>query len=161
MKKIFILIVLIFFCFPSTFIFCEPTSAYVLHVPDGDTIHINKNFKKIKIRLYGIDCPEIKQPGGIYAKERAKELISNKKIIVENKGYDRYGRMVGRVFVEGDIDLGLKLVSEGFCRWYKKYAWHDLALKGAESDARAKKIGVWSRSDSIAPWKWRKLRRKN
>jgi endonuclease YncB( thermonuclease family) len=130
-------------------------------VPDGDTIHIEKDLKKIKIRLYGIDCPEIKQSGGVSAKKRAKELISDERIKVEKKGYDRYGRMVGRVFVKGDIDLGLKLVSEGLCWWYKKYARNDLDLEGAETKARSKKIGIWSRNNSLPPWEWRKLRRKN
>ena len=151
---------LIFFFLTPKFLFSETFFGEVSFVPDGDTIHLKKNFKKFKIRLYGIDCPEIKQLGGVSAKRRVKELIFKKKVKVESKGYDRYGRVIGKVFIEGKIDLGLVLVTEGFCWWYKKYAKNNLSLSKAELNARKKKIGVWGHSDPLPPWEWRKLRRK-
>ena len=150
---------LIYFFLTPKFVFSETIFGDVSYVPDGDTIHIEKNFKKFKIRLYGIDCPEIRQLGGVSAKKRVKELISNKKVKVESKGYDRYGRVIGKVFVQGNIDLGLVLVSEGLCWWYKKYAKNNLVLSVAESNARKKKVGVWSLNKPLPPWEWRKLRR--
>ena len=151
---------LIFFFLTPKFLFSETFFGEVSFVPDGDTIHLKKNFKKFKIRLYGIDCPEIKQLGGVSAKRRVKELIFKKKVKVESKGYDRYGRVIGKVFIEGKIDLGLVLVTEGFCWWYKKYAKNNLSLSKAEMNARKKKIGVWGHNDPLPPWEWRKLRRK-
>ena len=151
---------LIFFFLTPKFLFSETFFGEVSFVPDGDTIHLKKNFKKFKIRLYGIDCPEIKQLGGVSAKRRVKELIFKKKVKVESKGYDRYGRVIGKVFIEGKIDLGLVLVTEGFCWLYKKYAKNNLSLSKAEMNARKKKIGVWGHSDPLPPWEWRKLRRK-
>jgi len=151
---------LIFFFLTPKFLFSETFFGEVSFVPDGDTIHLKKNFKKFKIRLYGIDCPEIKQLGGVSAKRRVKELIFKKKVKVESKGYDRYGRVIGKVFIEGKIDLGLVLVTEGFCWWYKKYAKNNLSLSKAELNARKKKIGVWGHNDPLPPWEWRKLRRK-
>ena len=93
---------LIFFFLTPKFLFSETFFGEVSFVPDGDTIHLKKNFKKFKIRLYGIDCPEIKQLGGVSAKRRVKELIFKKKVKVESKGYDRYGRVIGKVFIEGN-----------------------------------------------------------
>jgi len=151
---------LIFFFLTPKFLFSETFFGEVSFVPDGDTIHLKKNFKKFKIRLYGIDCPEINQLGGVSAKRRVKELIFKKKVKVESKGYDRYGRVIGKVFIEGKIDLGLVLVTEGFCWWYKKYAKNNLSLSKAELNARKKKIGVWGHNDPLPPWEWRKLRRK-
>ncbi|MFL2932498.1 MAG: thermonuclease family protein [bacterium] len=151
---------LIFFFLTPKFLFSETIFGEVSFVPDGDTIHLKKNFKKFKIRLYGIDCPEIKQLGGVSAKRRVKELIFKKKVKVESKGYDRYGRVIGKVFIEGKIDLGLVLVTEGFCWWYTKYAKNNLSLSKAELNARKKKIGVWGHNDPLPPWEWRKLRRK-
>ena len=152
---------LIFFFLSSNFVFSETILGVVSYVSDGDTIHIKKNFKKFKIRLYGIDCPEIRQLGGISAKKKVEELISNKKVKVKHKGLDRYGRVIGKVFFEGDIDLGLVLVSEGLCWWYKKYAKNNLVLSVAESNARKKRIGIWSLEEPLPPWEWRRLKRKN
>tara|TARA_Y100000588_G_scaffold276009_1_gene292373 strand:- start:4590 stop:5099 length:510 start_codon:yes stop_codon:yes gene_type:complete len=160
MRLFLYFVFLIFFFFTPSILFSETFFGEVSFVPDGDTIHLRKNFKKFKIRLSGIDCPEIRQLGGVSAKRRVKELIFKKKVKVVGKGYDRYGRVIGKVFFQGNIDLGLVLVSEGLCWWYKKYAKNNLSLSEAESKARKKKIGVWSHSNPIPPWKWRKLRRK-
>ena len=160
MRFFLFFVFLIFFFLTPKFLFSETSFGDVIYVSDGDTIHIKKNFNKFKIRLYGIDCPEIKQPGGVRAKKRVEELISNKKVKVEKIGIDRYSRVIGKVFYEEDIDLGLVLVSEGLCWWYKKYAKNNLSLSKAELNARKKKIGVWGHNDPLPPWEWRKLRRK-
>ncbi len=47
---------------------CYAWSGKVVHVADGDTITVERDGKKVKIRLYGIDTPEKSQWYGQNAK---------------------------------------------------------------------------------------------
>ena len=72
----------------------------VIKVTDGDTITIlTKDRKQVKIRLYGIECPEKNQDYGPKAKEFTLNLSFGKTVSVKQIDTDRYGRIVGEVFV--------------------------------------------------------------
>ena len=51
----------------------------------------------VKIRLYGIDCPEQRQAFGTRAKQFTSDLVFGKNVNVETVDVDRYGRIVGIV----------------------------------------------------------------
>ena len=72
---------------------------------------------------------------------------------------DRYGRVVGRVFVDG-LDVNAEMVRQGHAWVYRQYA-SDESLFGLENEARAAKLGLWalSEADKMPPWEWRKARR--
>lgn len=86
-----------------------------IYVVDGDTFHYNG----IKIRLYCIDAPELKQAGGEQAKQKLKQLLKGK-INIEILSTDRYGRKVCKVTVNNK-DVSFELVRLGYARVYKKY----------------------------------------
>lgn len=86
-----------------------------IYVVDGDTFHYNG----IKIRLYCIDAPELKQVGGQEAKQKLKQLLRGK-INIEILNTDRYGRKVCKVTVNNK-DVSFELVRLGYARVYKKY----------------------------------------
>lgn len=94
MKKI-LLIAIILIC--SNF-YLFAFSGRVIRVADGDTITILTEGKEQKrIRLYGIDCPEKKQPFGQKAKQFTSNKVFGELVEVEEKDIDRYGRTVGIV----------------------------------------------------------------
>ncbi len=70
---------------------------------------------------------------------------------------DRYGRIVGRVYV-GDIDVNRELVAEGFAWVYRKYS-NDAELLRLEAEAKQKGLGLWAKPNPIPPWEWRRGRR--
>ncbi len=70
---------------------------------------------------------------------------------------DRYGRIVGRVYV-GGIDVNRELVAQGFAWVYRKYS-NDAELLELEAQAKEKGLGLWADSNPIPPWKWRRGRR--
>lgn len=74
-------------------------------VTDGDTIRVMRAGSAVKIRLEGIDCPESHQDFGTKARQFTSKMVFGKLVKVEDKGQDRYGRTIGRVFVDGE-DLG-------------------------------------------------------
>lgn len=86
--------------------------AFVLKVYDGDTItcDIDCGFgvelKKQKIRLYGINTPEVRgeeKEKGIVSRNKLRELILQKNIVLktikDKKG--KYGRYLGIIFLDG------------------------------------------------------------
>ena len=127
----------------------------VVKIADGDTLTLlTSSNKKIKIRLAGIDTPEIKQPFGNKAKQALAKLVFQKKALIEVQTKDRYGRTVGVVFVDGQ-NVNYELVRQGMAWVYRKYT-NDEILYGLEAQAKTKKTGLWADAKSIAPWSWRK-----
>lgn len=121
---------------------------------DGDTIRGIVRGEEVKIRLLLVDTPETnhprlgKQPFGEEAKQfTAHRLKIAKRVEVElhNQSTDRYGRLVGHVFVSGQ-NLNRLLLKRGYARFayrYSRYNYED-TYKEAEADAKAKRLGIWS-----------------
>ena len=77
-------------------IFLFALEGEVINVTDGDTIKIlTSERQQIKVRLYGIDAPEKKQPYGTAAKLYLADLIAGKTVQIEKRGKDRYKRVLG------------------------------------------------------------------
>ncbi|PPR44776.1 MAG: hypothetical protein CFH18_00919 [Alphaproteobacteria bacterium MarineAlpha5_Bin8] len=114
-------------------------------IVDGDTIHIGKN----KIRLHGIDAPEIDQTCvfkekkwncGIEAKLALKKIIL-KGTDVECKinDMDIYKRFVGICFIN-DQNINKYMVNQGWAIAYRYYS-HDYIED--EEFAKKNKLGIW------------------
>jgi endonuclease YncB( thermonuclease family) len=138
----------------------EKLTGKVVKIADGDsfTLLVNGNMQ-VKVRLYGIDCPENGQPFGNKAKLFTSERIFGKKVRVDIKDKDRYGRTVGILFTEKEENLNELLLQNGLA-WH--YKMHDKNAEWAalEKNARENGVGLWSYKDSMAPWDWRKKSRK-
>lgn len=127
-------------------------------VHDGDTILVMKAGKAVKIRLEGVDCPEVGQDFGTRAKQFTSGMVLGKDVEVKEDSRDMYSRMVARIYVEGK-DLCLELVKAGLAWHYKKYS-SDPVLAEAEAQARKAKTGLWSMPNPVPPWDWRKAHRR-
>ncbi len=85
----------------------------VVGVHDGDTITVlDASRQQYKIRLAGIDAPEVKQAFGTRSKQNLSSLIFNKQVKIEWEKHDRYGRTLGVVLVNGH-DVNLEQVRAG------------------------------------------------
>ena len=130
----------------------------VVKVADGDTITILTPKKdQVKIRLYGIDTPERKQPYSKKAGKFTSSLVAGNDVKVEVYDIDRYGRTVGVVYVDG-IDVNQEILRAGYAWQYRKYcvasfcpSWLKL-----EQEANAAKRGLWADPNAIPPWEWRR-----
>jgi len=76
---------------------------------DGDTIRAGQE----RIRLRGIDTPEMNEPEGQAAKERLETLLRSGTVSIVPHGRDVYDRLVADVFVDGQ-NVAEILRSEGF-----------------------------------------------
>ncbi len=68
-----------------------------------------------RIRLLGIDTPELSEPGGQAARQRLEQLLKEGPIRIVPHGQDVYGRTVADVFVNGK-NVAEVLRSEGFAK---------------------------------------------
>lgn len=131
----------------------------VIKITDGDTIVVlTKDKKQVKIRLEGIDCPESNQDFGNRAKQLVSDLCFGKEVTIVKSGEDNYGRTLAFVFA-GDVNVNKELIKQGMAWHYKKYNT-DKELARLEEQARKNKIGLWSQPNPVAPWDFRKNRKK-
>ena len=136
---------------------------------DGDTVHISK----YKIRLEGIDAPEMKQQCkkvffkissiigftfykdyycGVASKKKLVEKIDRSKIKCIYSSKDKYKRFLATCFKD-QINLNKWMVRNGHAIAYKRYSKRYLK---DEDFARKNKLGLWQ-GRFMYPEKWRKL----
>jgi len=128
----------------------------VVGITDGDTFRLlTSDSKELKIRVAEIDAPERGQPYRDRSRQALSGLIFKKYISVEVQVVDRYGRYVGRPFVE-DNDISAEMIRIGAAWVYRRYSKDD-ALFELERIARADKVGLWrlNEYERVAPWDWR------
>jgi endonuclease YncB( thermonuclease family) len=132
----------------------------VVAVLDGDTVTVLDLARvEHRIRLSGIDAPEKAQPFGVASKRQLSEAVYNQKVTVEWTKHDRYGRIVGKIVMNGR-DICLEQVKAGMAWHYKKYEREQspedrAAYANAEADAKARSVGLWSEAGGVPPWAWR------
>lgn len=135
-------------------------SGKVVRIADGDTFTLlNEENKQVRVRLYGIDCPENKQDFSQVAKKFTSDKIFEKVVKVEVQNMDHYGRIVGIVILPDRKILNEELLKAGLA-WHYKY--YDKTEKFAKLERIAKqgKVGLWRHKNPIPPWDFRKIKRK-
>jgi micrococcal nuclease len=82
--------------------------------------------------------------------------VAGKVVEVQEVDWDRYGRLLGKVWLSGR-DVNREMVAEGHAWSYRKYL-HDETLLDDEAAARAAGLGLWSLPEAqrMPPWEWRK-----
>lgn len=136
----------------------------VVGVADGDTITVLDNTKtQYKIRLAGIDAPEKSQPFGNVSKKSLSDLVYGKPVTIDYTKQDRYGRLVGKVLHEGN-DINYVQIQRGLAWFYRKYKSElsvadQSAYQRAEEASQNQRLGLWTDTQPIAPWDYRKSKR--
>jgi endonuclease YncB( thermonuclease family) len=141
--------------------FADELTGRVVRIYDGDTFTLLTEMREQhKIRLAGIDAPEKRQSYGQRSKERLSELAFNRRVRVIWNKRDRYGRIVGKVFIN-DTDVNLNLVVSGLAWHFKHYEMEQStadrrAYAVAEARARSARIGLWREANPVPPWNFRR-----
>jgi endonuclease YncB( thermonuclease family) len=130
-------------------------------VVDGDGLEIDGK----KIRIHGIDAPEVWQycsrtdgtrwRCGHYSTVALDRLVHRKTVSCRVRTRDQYDRAVA-VCKVGTIDVGQRQVAEGWAVAYRRYS---KAYVGDEDAAREAKRGVWMGRFEM-PWDYRARMRK-
>lgn len=94
---------------------------------DGDTIACGSPPERV--RLWGLDCPELLAPGGSEARNEMALLLDGNKAFLIRKGRDRYGRTLAQVRIQRTsraefftFDAACWMISKGVCKIWR---WRD------------------------------------
>lgn len=134
----------------------EVYSARVSRVFDGDTLWVKPlaGGKYRKLRLEGIDAPEICQLGGETARDVLAQRVLNQVVEVRVRAEDDYGRGVARLVHQGD-DVAAWMVTAGHA-W--SYRWRRSLgpFAAEETIARERRRGVFKDASVELPRDFRK-----
>ncbi|PIY58722.1 MAG: nuclease [Candidatus Yonathbacteria bacterium CG_4_10_14_0_8_um_filter_43_17] len=127
----------------------------ITRVVDGDTIVVLINGVQEKVRLIGVDTPEIFDPRGsaqCFGEEASaftKSLLESKFVRLEadasQDDRDRYGRLLRYVFLDDDTLINQKIIFEGYGHeyTYRRPYKYQTEFKNAEKGARESQKGLW------------------
>ena len=141
----------------------------VTSVHDGDSIRASGHDIQIRVRLVGIDAPELKrgkhkpgQPFSQKAKKFLTRLVLNKQVFIKGYGSDRYNRTLAVVYV-GRKNANLEMIKAGLAEAYRGKPAHGFdpsPYLTAEAQAKSQKRGMWSLGDKyISPRDWRRMQK--
>lgn len=138
----------------------------VTRVSDGDTVTLlDRERRPHKIRLAGIDAPELQQAWGKAAGGALRLALLRRTASAECDSVDRYGREVCTLKLDQQ-DVCLAMLNAGLAWHYVAYIRNqprDLARRyaAAEREARQARRGLWAERDPTPPWEWRRARKDN
>jgi micrococcal nuclease len=125
--------------------------AKVTRIVDGDTLIARVSVRRSeRVRLIGIDTPEVGRCYAAQATLTARKLALNRRVKLQGdrtqSRRDRFGRLLAYVLLPSGRDLGRELIRSGrgvvlvFSRPFAKLA----SYRAAEAAARSARLGLWS-----------------
>ncbi len=160
----------------------------VVRILDGDTFIATDGNVSFKVRIATMDAPERGQPYSKMATNRLKQMLKSKNVTIKpvGKGHDRYGRVLGHIFLEGQ-DVAMEMITAGLATYYRPFCRDYPADKGkykqggkqqpvavgkrrdsgidmtpyiaAEAEARKLKKNMWGDERAVLPCKYRRQHR--
>ena len=128
----------------------------VAKVIDGDTIDVVMDAALTRIRIIGLDTPEIvdpRKPVQCFAREASDEghkLLDSQYVRLEYDAsqdtYDKYGRTLAYVFLLNGTNYEKFMIENGFGHeyTYRLPYKYQAEFKAAEQEAQAAKRGLWA-----------------
>ncbi|XP_072975709.1 probable staphylococcal-like nuclease CAN1 isoform X2 [Typha angustifolia] len=113
--------------------------------------------RKYRIRLRGIDAPEMAMTYGQESKEALVKLIQGKSLTIHVYGEDCYGRSIGDIYCNG-VFIQEQLLKRGFAWHFKAYDQRP-EFANWQKEARLARRGLWGLPNPEKPWEWRKTHR--
>ncbi len=128
----------------------------VTHVSDGDTVWVKplQGGESYKVRLLGIDAPEICQPWGPQSRLALSAVLQNQVVEVTARTRDSYGRLLAQLTSQGN-DVGAWMVGQGYA-WSYSYKNHVGPYEALQWQAQAQHLGLFSDGSAVQPRWFRK-----
>lgn len=134
-------------------------------VMDGDTFEVLRNGEVLRIRMKGIDTPELSgsndqpEPCAEDAKQFLWDTIGNSEVDLEfdsacgdnpyDTCYDSYDRLLAYVRIQNGDDLAALILNQGLARVYRfnNESFDRLSVyNSAEQRAQNDDLGIWANS---------------
>ena len=149
-----------FLCGFVFFLPCQSSAASlfgkVIEVNSGDVITISNLKRPVRVRLLGVDAPEMDQLFGDVAKKHLSDLVYDKSVVVEYSGISADSSLTGRVLLN-DADIGAQMIRDG-AAWFDVHNVSRLGVSDreiyqqSELAARSERRGLWQAANPTAPW---------
>lgn len=139
----------------------------VIEVNSGDVITVFNLNRPVRVKLLGVDAPEMSQVFGDLAKKHLSDLVYDQSVIVEYSGIAADGSLTGRVLLN-NADIGAQMIRDG-AAWFDPNNYSCLSqtdrdvYQQSEQAARSERRGLWQAENPTAPWEFVKAKalRKN
>ena len=132
----------------------------VIEVNSGDVITVFNLNRPVRVKLLGVDAPEMDQPFGDVAKKHLSDLIYDKSVLVEYSGISGDGSLAARVLLNS-ADIGAQMIRDG-AAWSDPNSLSRLSptdrevYQQSEQAARSERRGLWQAENPTAPWEFAK-----
>jgi micrococcal nuclease len=140
----------------ATSLAATSANAHVIKVVDGDTVDVEANGARLKLRIIGINTPETVDPRrpvqcfGREASARAHQMLDNANVTIaadaSQDDVDKYGRSLRFITLPDGSDYGRAMIADGYAHEYTydvPYA-KQAEYRAAEKEASTAKRGLWA-----------------
>ena len=130
---------------------CFAWRGVVTHVSDGDTLWVQPltRHKAVKVRILGIDAPEICQVWGAQSHGMLQSVTLGRDVQVLGSHTDAYGRLLAHIFLQGH-DVGAWMVLHGYA-WSYAFKSHRGLYEGEQMAAQSVQAGLFGKSSAMEP----------
>ncbi len=141
----------------------EVMTGRVLKVHDGDTFTmLGAQGREIKVRLFGLDAPELNQAHGRESGAFLRERINGREVKLEVMGQDQYGRLLALLNWPDGRSISHEMLAEGQAWVYDRYCDIDQCawFRKTQEEAREAGRGLWGDDKKpVPPWDYRRAGR--
>lgn len=122
------------------FLFMNFNRNRVIRVVDGDSFETKDGRR---IRLLGLDAPEIDNCMGFQAKEALEIMIEGKVVRLKDQVRDDYGRNLANVFVASTF-VNKEMIKRGLGKYNSGDNKRRTEMRNAYLEAKDKELGIFS-----------------
>lgn len=146
----------------------ETLTGHVIGISDGDTLTVLIGRERLRVRISGIDAPELRQTFGQSARRSLYRMVFQKDVRLECHAADIDSR-VCKVWVQpsdcascgATLDVGHAQLLAGMAWYFREHASGQSEedrgrYESAESEARERHRGLWGDLHPVPPWEWRR-----
>jgi len=128
---------------------------WVTKVVDGDTLHVQpaQGGASQKLRIKGIDAPEVCQAWGMQSREALARLVWGQRVTVQMHDVDDHGRWLAQVLVNGE-DVGARLVAQGHA-WSYQFRRDPGPYVFQQQQAAINRLGLFGQPQAMRPREFR------
>jgi micrococcal nuclease len=162
MKRFILIAAIAVLCCLCTDVIAASMFGKVIDVTSGDVITIFNLNRPVRVKLIGLDAPEMDQAFGEAAKKHLAALVHDKGVVVEYSGIAADGSVAGRVLLNG-TDIGAQMIRDGVA-WFDPTNMSRLSVSDreiyqeSERAARSERRGLWEVDNPTAPWEFVKAK---
>lgn len=123
----------------------------VTHVSDGDTVWVQslQGGQTYKVRLQGLDAPEICQAWGPQSRDALHAVLQGQVVEVQGYAHDSYGRLLAQLSRQGN-DVGAWMVGQGHA-WSYSYQGRPGVYDTQQAHAQSLRLGLFVDARAVQP----------